>query len=245
MISQTATFQEHHPADRDAVAVGIALCWFFLLSGFILDMLRALTEGHSYVIAAHFHAASALGWMLLLSWQALKVRHGRLADHRRHGRLIGGWLAVVVSALATMWTADMARLAKPAFNPAGMAFQLGHVIPFVVFTAVALARTDRPGLHKRLMLLAMIAVLDTGWSRWVGHEFAQLLGDGWAGQLMRRYPASWIMLAAMAGYDWRTRGRLHPAFLPAAGLILVTQIGAALLFFTPGWGPLVRHALGG
>lgn len=247
MTDRAKPFAAHHPADRDAVAVGIGLCWFFLLSGFVLDMVRALAEGHHYVPAAHVHAASALAWLALLTWQALKVRTGRLDDHRRHGRMIGGWLALVVvlSALATMWTADQARLARPGYNPANMAFQLGHVIPFVIFTALALVRTDRPALHKRMLLLAVFAVLDTGWSRWLGHDITTLTGDGWAGQLLRRYPATWIMLAAMAAYDWRSRGRLHPAFLPAAGLILATELGAAALFFTPGWGALTRHLLGG
>ena len=248
MTSRAAVpFAQQHPADRDAVAAGIALCWFFLLSGFLLDMVRALGEGHHYVPAAHFHAASAVAWLALLSWQALKVRAGRLADHRRHGRQIGGWLAafVVVSALVTMWTADQAHLAQPGYNPATMAFQLGHVIPFVVFTALALTRTDQPALHKRLLLLAVFAVLDTGWSRWVGHEIAMLSGDGWAGLLLRRYPATWLMLAAMALYDWSTRGRLHPAFVPATALIVATQAGAVALYFTPAWGALARHALGG
>ncbi|MBY0394249.1 MAG: hypothetical protein K2Q27_13415 [Novosphingobium sp.] len=248
-----AVFREHHPADHDAVAVAIALCWFLLLAGFVPDMVRGLVTGHRYVLSAHLHAASAFGWMVLLSWQALKIRGGRQADHRRHGRLIGGWLLtfVVLSALVTVWTADRARLAgtmltpdgRP-YNPAGLAFQLGHVIPFVVLTGLALMRTDQPALHKRLLLLGMFAVLDTGWSRWLGPDMVKLLGPGWAGQLLFRFPASWIMLAGMAWYDQATRGRLHPAFLPAAGLIFATQLGSAMIYFTPGWSALARRLLG-
>ncbi len=246
-ISHDSAFREHHAADRDAVAVAIALCWFMLLAGFIPDMLGNWVEGHSYVPAAHVHAASAVGWMTLLSWQALKVRRGQLAEHRRDGRRIGAVLAVLViaSAFATVWTADHARLARPTFNPAFMAFQLGHLIPFTVLTAIALVRTDRPSLHKRLLLLAVFAVLDTGWSRWLGPDTVKLVGPGWAGQMLLRYPGCWAMLVAMAAYDIGTRGRLHPAFAPAAGLIVATQIGSAALYFTPGWAVLARHLLAG
>ncbi|MFN9578512.1 MAG: hypothetical protein ACK56H_00225, partial [Novosphingobium sp.] len=119
-------FNQTHPADRDAVAIAIALCWFGLLSGFIPDMLREYNAGHSYVPSAHVHAATAFGWMLLLSWQALKVRRGQMTEHRRNGQRFGPWLAaiVTVSALITVWTADRVLLSSQEFNPARLAFQV-------------------------------------------------------------------------------------------------------------------------
>lgn len=242
-------FLRSHPADRDAVAVAIALCWFGLLAGFIPDMLRQFGTGHAYVPSAHVHAASAFGWMALLSWQALKVRRGDLAGHRRNGRRIGPWLAaiVTVSALVTVWTADRAELADPesTFNPARLAFQVGHIIPFAVLTGLALSRTDRPDIHKRLMLLAVFAMLDTGWSRWLGADLRGLLGSGLALEMLGRFPLTWALMAGMALYDRKTRGRVHPSFLPAAALILVTEFGAAALFFAPWWQETALRLLGG
>lgn len=245
---QPCSFDQAHPADRNAVAIAIAMCWFGLLSGFIPDMLRQLGEGHSYVLSAHVHAASAVGWMLLLSWQALKIRTGNVAIHRLHGRRFGPILGVilVVSALITVWTADRAAAAMPdsTFNPARLSFQIGHIIPFAVLTALALGRTDRPGMHKRLMLLAVFAILDTGWSRWLGRDLTSVLGQGLARETLGRFPLTWALMTAMALYDIKTRGRLHPAFLPAAGLILATQIGSIALFFAPGWPETARALLG-
>lgn len=241
------SFEQSHPADREAVAIAIVLCWFGLLSGFIPSMLREYNAGHVYVPSAHVHAASAFGWMLLLSWQALKVRSGRMAAHRRDGRRYGPWLAaiVTVSALVTVWTADRVELPSPDFKPERLAFQVGHIIPFAVLSGIALWRTDRPDLHKRLMLLAVFAILDTGWSRWLAADLREILGTGLAQQLLARFPLTWALMAAMAIFDWRTRGRLHPAFLPAAGLILVTEFGAAALYFAPWWPDMARRLLGG
>lgn len=245
--AQYCSFEQTHPADRDAVAVAIALCWFGLLAGFIPDMLREYNAGRSYVPSAHVHAASAFGWMLLLSWQALKVRRNRLIQHRQDGRRYGPWLAAIVtlSALVTVWTADRVLLPSPEFTPARLAFQVGHIIPFAVLSAVALWRTDRPDLHKRLMLLAVFAILDTGWSRWLGADIKALIGFGMAQQLLIRFPLTWALMAAMAIYDRVTRGRLHPGFLPSAALILATEFGAALLYFAPWWPDLARRLLGG
>lgn len=241
-------FLTTHPRDRDAVAVAIAVCWFGLLSGFVPDMVHQYSKGHGYVPSAHVHAASAFGWMLLLSWQALKVRGGDLTGHRRNGRRFGPWLAVilVVSALITVWTADRAALADlgSTMNPARLAFQVGHIIPFAVLTGFALARTDRPDIHKRLMLLAVFAILDTGWSRWLGPDLRTVLGSGFVLEMLGRFPLTWALMIAMALYDRATRGRLNPAFLPAVALILATEFGAAALFFTPGWRETALMLLG-
>lgn len=246
---QIYTFEQTHPADRDAVAVAIALSWFGLLAGFIPDMLNQYAKAHSYVPSAHIHAASAFGWMLLISWQALKIRKGDVAAHRQSGKRFGPILAVilVVSALVTVWAADRARLATPGttFNPARLAFQIGHIIPFAVLTAIALTHTDRPALHKRMMLLAVFAILDTGWARWLGQDVTAIFGPGPAAEILGRFPLTWALMAGMAIYDRRTRGRLHPAFLPAAALILVTEFGAAALYFSPWWGEFARRVLVG
>lgn len=247
-VGQKCTFQQTHPADRDAVAVAIALCWFGLLAGFIPDMIRQFNEGHAYVPSAHVHAASAWGWMMLVSWQALKVRKGDLPGHRRNGRRLAPILGpiLVVSALVTIWTADRAAAALPnsTFIPARLAFQVGHIIPFAILTTAALLRTDRPDAHKRLMLLAIFAILDTGFSRWLGSSMRTALGSGPVLEILGRFPLTWALMAGMALYDLRTRGRLHPVFAPAAALILATELGAAALFFWPRWDPIARGLLG-
>lgn len=240
-------FNKTHPSDRDAMVVMIALLWFGLLAGFIPDMVRNLVNGREYQLVTHLHAASSVGWMALLTWQALLIRGAKPAVHRANGKRFGPLLGsvVAVSAVVTVWFADHARLGDPAFNPAVMAFQLGHVFPFAVLTAVGLANTDKPDLHKRMILLGIVGIVDAGWSRWIGLDIRELIGQGYAGQLLGRYPLSWALMLGMGLYDHMTRGRLHPAFLPAVGFTLFTQAGAAALFFAPWWTNLAVRILGG
>jgi len=70
------------------------------------------------------------------------------------------------------------------------------------------------------------------------------LGQGLARETLGRFPLTWALMAGMAIYDYRTRGRLHPAFLPSAGLILATELGSIVLFFTPGWAAVAQRILG-
>lgn len=240
-------FAVTHPADRDAVILAIGVCWLGLLSGFVLEIAKNFAAGYHYVPAAHVHAASAVGWMVLLTWQALLVRRGSVPVHRRNGRRFGRWLApvVVVTALVTVWTADRALIAAGGdFPPERLAFQVGHIVPFAVLTTIALMRTDRPGLHKRLMLLGVFAMLDTGWSRWLGEPIRAMTGPGAVGDMLVRFPLTWALMAAMAAYDHKTRGRIHPAFLPATALILVTEFGALALYHARWWRETALWMLG-
>jgi len=240
-------FKATHPRDRDAVLILIGLLWFGLLAGFIPDMLRNFIDGREYQMVTHLHAASSVAWMGLLTWQTLLIRERQPLVHRANGKRFGPLLGSIValSAVATVWFADHARLGNSSFNPAVMAFQLGHVFPFAVLTAIGLANTDQPDLHKRMILLGIIGIVDAGWSRWIGFDIRELIGQGYAGQLLGRYPLSWALMMAMGMYDQITRGRFHPAFLPAVGFTLFTQVGAAFLFFAPWWPSLAVRILGG
>lgn len=244
-----ADFDRSHPNDRSAVLVGIGLLWFGLLAGFLPDMAQhfATPSAKPYELVTHLHAALSFGWMLLLSWQMIRVRSGDMAGHRANGRRFGPFVppALVLTAIGTIWASDRAKLAlDPDWPVQRMATQLGHLIPFAILTAAALLQTRRPGAHKRLLIMAMAAVLDTGLTRWMGEPIITILGDGPAGQTLSRFPLTWGMLALLAAYDLSTRQRLHPQFVPAAVFILATEAGSIWLYFQPWWPAVARGLLG-
>jgi hypothetical protein len=245
----TVDFDRAIPQDRTAVMVAILLLWFAMLSGFLPDMIDHAGDpaARPYEPVTHLHAALSVGWLVLLTWQAARVRMGDIAGHRRVGRLFGPAmaLALTVTAVATVWAADRARLGTADFVPAKLSFQLGHVIPFAVLTGTAFFMVNRPGAHKRLLLLGLIAVTDAGFSRWMGVPIRDLLGPSEVTQLLIRFPVAWGMLAGMAGYDLVLRGRLHPLFLPATGLILGTELLSLWLFYQPWWPGLAVRLLAG
>ncbi len=242
-------FDDVHAHDRTAVLVGIGLLWFGLLSGFLPDMAEhfASTTAKPYETVTHLHAALSFGWMVLLSWQMVRVRAGNMGAHRAAGRRYGALVAgaLVVTAIGTIWASDRAKLViDPAWPVQRLATQLGHLVPFAALTAAALLQTRQPGAHKRLLIMAMAAVLDTGLTRWMGDSIIDILGAGPAGQTLSRFPLTWGMLVLLAGYDLLTRRRLHPQFVPAAAFILATEAASIWLYFQPWWPATARGLLG-
>lgn len=225
------------PSDRSAVAALIGAIWAIILAGFMPDMLeRAMPGARPYAPITHLHAFVAVSWLALLTSQAFVVRQGRGALHMRIGRT-GRWLALVmlVVSIATAVTADVSRITLPTFKPQFLAFQISHVLVFAGLAAWSFASVRRPGAHKRLLLIATIALTDAGTSRWIGGTVSDLLGPGAFTEWALRYPIPLALIWAIAAYDVATRGRLHPVFLPAAGIVAGTQLLAVWLYFQPGF----------
>ncbi len=114
---------------------------------------------------------------------------------------------------------------------------------FGVFVVAAIAYVRRPEIHKRLMLLATITILPPAIARLfyaVNVGMSAGLRPGIAGPrtvesvLMTGLLADLLIVVAMA-YDWRTRGRIHPAYLIGGGAIVAVQFLRAPLSTTQWW----------
>jgi hypothetical protein len=233
--AESAPFAARHGADHTAVGIMMGLIWFVILAGFVPDMMRRVTEhAPPYQLVTHAHAFLAVTWLVLLTSQSALIRMGDTARHIRIGR-IGRWagLALFAASVATALSADLSRLHAVGFQPQRLAFQLSHILVFGGLAIWAFASTKDPAAHKRLILLATLAMADAGASRWLGDELSQLLGDGFFGQWAIRYPIPLALVGAIGVYDLVTRRRLHPVYLPAAGLIAGSQLLAIWLSFQP------------
>ena len=178
----------------------------------------------------HLHGASALGWVLLLIFQARLVRTRRTPLHRRIGQA-GLPLAIVIWAtgIATAaWAAsrDWAELGTAATSSlAGTAIGLSLYL-LLVIAAVAMRR--RPDWHKRLVILATIQVLWPAFFRWR--------------HLLPMVPQPEIWLALVVAYlpvgvaalrDRWLYGRIHPVWLFVAPALIVEQ-SVEFAFFDQG-----------
>ena len=112
----------------------------------------------------HLHAALFSGWIVLFVAQVGLVAAGRVATHRRLG-LAG---AAALPLLLVTGLATAIRGAQDGWNPArgaypdALAFMFVGIADLAVFgtlAAAGLALRRRPGLHKRLLLLATIGGL--------------------------------------------------------------------------------------
>lgn len=194
----------------------------------------------------HLHGAVFLGWMALLVTQATLVSRGRTRLHRRVGAFGIAYGALVLAlGLAIMFFAASMHMASGAWDrdsaAAFLLLPLGDMVLFAGFFAAAIAYRRRPEIHKRLILLATVALLFAAVARVVPPEPAPIFLLVWLAPL----------LVAMA-HDWRRRRRLHPVY--AIGLIVLLvaftrvwamnhepwlAIGRALLALVVGTG---RHA---
>ena len=129
----------------------------------------------------------------------------RIAHHRQLGM---AGLMVVVDALTALY--GVVR----GVAPFGMEPRRFLIVPlftillFAVFVVAGVWARRDPQRHKRLMLLATIAVLPPAIARWV-----LLLGLG----PPVVFAVATLLLLPLVGWDLKTRRRLHPVTLSGAG----------------------------
>ncbi len=170
-------------------------------------------------LIVHIHGAVFSSWILLLIAQTSLVATGRIDLHRRLGLLGFGLacLAVILGLLAA--TDSLAR--HSAAGEQGVGARAFYAIPIadmlVFSTLIYFAFRNRfnPAAHKRLILIATIALLDAAFVRWTIHA------AWWDLRLAQMccYP----LLLLLIGYDlWSTR-RIHRATLWACVFLIVSQ----------------------
>ena len=107
------------------------------------------------------------------------------------------------------------------------ALPLSDVIVFAVLVGAAVMQRRQADTHKRLMLLGTISLLTAAVARFlvqvnVGGLIPLLLGTD-------------VFVLAVAAYDFRTRGKLHPATLWGGGMVIFFKPVFIALGFTPAW----------
>ena len=175
------------------------------------------------------HTIVSAGWLLLFLAQAALVATGRVAVHRRVG-LVGALLTVLFIAVGYLalleearrgfdLSGDLAR--RPAGggapDPALMAL-LWNFLTFGVLAGAGLLYRNRPAVHKRFMLLALLGGLtNTPIAHLVGHWPAL---QPWAGIIF--LVSNVVSPSASAVYDKLSQGRIHPVSLWGAVVVFVS-----------------------
>jgi hypothetical protein len=119
----------------------------------------------------------------------------------------------------------MKRSAAIGMIDEGIAFAivpLSGMLFFAVAFALAIGYVRRKEIHKRLMLLAGISLLDAAVARWFLTFLAPSGAVGPPPVFVTIPPAfvAYLLLVAAIVYDWRTNGRPHPVYV-YGGLTLV------------------------
>jgi hypothetical protein len=223
-----------HPSPCPPVATGLPGRRFdhLFFSAMALLMLVTVFVGFapSYYLAGlfraplpspiiHVHGALFSCWILLLVTQTSLVSAGRVDVHRRLG-MAGFILACVMVVAGVLAASDgLVRQAGPPDRDAKFFYiiPLSDMLIFATLIFFALRARSNPSAHKRLILVATVALMTAALARWP------------IGVIHRKAPAaalaSYIFLMMLMAYDlWSTR-KIHRATAWASAfLVFVHEI---------------------
>jgi hypothetical protein len=224
-----------------SIFVAIAFSGFFMT--YWMQVAQGTFTGNPML---HLHGLLFTLWTLFFLSQALLVQNGRLRSHRTWG-LLGISLATAMLFTGTIVAVDglQARL-DAGYGDAAKAFTIvpiSGIWLFAALVAAAIANLKRPEWHKRLMLVATAGILQAALARFF---FLAATGGGPGARpgigpplpIERTMVPGFIIVALIAAalvHDYRSHGRVHPAYWWGLGASVVVQLLRPVLAHTQAW----------
>jgi hypothetical protein len=198
--------------------VALALAFLIVAAFLRTYYLRFLSGLPPLSILMHVHGLLFTAWVVLFVAQTRLIAAHRVDLHMKLG-ILGALLAAVVFAVGVATALQAA--AVPGLRPSGRTGAQFLIIPlmsitlFGVLVSAGIALRKRTSLHKRLMLLGMIAVLGPATARIVS-------------LLDQRKHVTYFQVGAIAVFiawcliaDWRKHRVVHPVYvIGGLGLLL-------------------------
>jgi uncharacterized membrane protein YozB (DUF420 family) len=210
------------------------------LTGFIPDSLEKIAaveagERAPFPLVLHLHSILMGSFLALLLTQTILAATGRLDHHRKLGMIS----AVLVPALVVVgfilvptmhqlrWEAmqaappevqaEMAESFRISNNIMLAQIRIGIAFPLFVLLAFLARKTDS-GLHKRLMVLAVVPALPAGFDRitWIPHTLPE------SPLSMDLYML--LAVAPLLIWDLARTGKVHKAFLIWFGVMVPSSL---------------------
>jgi hypothetical protein len=228
-IDQVKTGATRLPGERRyylIAAVGIIVV---VLAGFSIDF-DLLLDMSSLSFLVRAHGLVMFAWVGLFFAQVFLVARHRVDLHRRLG-IFGVALALLLVIIGTCTSIVAARLGGNHLPPGipAIPFLSGSLLVLFAFTVLAgtgLAMRRRPDVHKRLMLLATLLLLDAALVRFISVYTHSSIDASTVRNLM--------VLACIVVDTVRYR-RLHPAFVAGGLLLLAYDFMQVWLAGTTAW----------
>jgi uncharacterized membrane protein YozB (DUF420 family) len=194
----------------------------------------------------HLHGLLFSIWTLFFLSQAALIATGRYASHRAWG-LFGVALATaMVFTGAAVAIGGMQDRIAHGLGEAGRAFvivPMSAISLFAIFITAAMVNRRRRDWHKRLMLVATASLLNAPIARFF-FLYATGGGPGLRPGLGPPRPAEFALTAGLLAdgvivlamlFDWRSRGRPHPAYLWGLGVTFAVQELRGPVSHTAAW----------
>lgn len=189
----------------------------------------------------HVHGAVMTGWIALFAVQTFLIASNHTRVHRALGAFGAGYaaLVVVMGCTATVLAARREVLAHSQFVSSFLtvlALELTQMLLFTSLVASGVWMRNRPGCHKRLMLLATFCMLPNPIVRlfvWMGFGSNVMILSFW----------SLLVIAVVLLGSMRNR-RLHPAFGFGATITIAFLYLAYFGSLTSMWQSFAANAVG-
>jgi hypothetical protein len=217
------------------------ICALVAFVGFAPTYWLPLATGSLDVpMVRHVHGAFFFAWTLFFVMQTMLVANGRTAQHRQTGKIGAGLAAAMVLTGFMVAASSLHGGIAAGFEHAAKVFlavPLTGIVFFGVLVGISIAHVKRPAVHKRLMLVATIAVLEAPVARlfMLATMPADAVGPPPVSvALMPALAVNLLLVAAMI-HDWKTRGRTHAAYLWAGAALVAVQLLRMPLSETSVW----------
>ena len=211
----------HKTRNRTYVVIAV-IAMFSTLAGFSLTYVVPLAsgsfEGRGML---HIHGALYFVWLVVFILQPSLVQAGNTALHKKIG-IAGFVLAGIMIVMGVAVSVTGARLNSPGLVVAGLQSHQFLLIPltdmilFSLFLAYSLANLKRFEYHKRLMVLATVALLPAAFGR-----LSAMLG---LANPMAIILFSESMLIGIIAHEWLMTKKLHPVYKWGGGFMFVVHI---------------------
>ena len=226
----------HYFFAASLIALAIFLTGFF--KTFIVPSYQRTFEAP---LVIYLHGAFLFLWSLVFIAQTILIRK-RFKLHRLLG--FSSLVIVVCVVISTMATGVyvMKRDLAAGLGELATSSLVGTFttpIIFAIFVAAGIYYRRKPEIHKRLMLLAMIAITWPAFFRF-RHYFPAVPNPELIFGLL--LPNSMILLAVL--WEKFTVKRVHPIYLTAGLALFAENFAEYWLFDSPGW-RVVAHWLAG
>lgn len=210
-------------AENKAFLLAHAVLLGVVLVGFARSFyLRELFLRNALDVPLRLHGSALTGWFGLVCAQGAAMNVGRRDLHRQLA-----WLAALivpaVVATSLFINTRLARTLGSARDPENM-FVWGNYMSLVAFVGLvtaAIVLRRRPDAHRRLLLMASIAIVGPAFARF---SFWPVFGLGIEGAPAFAVGGLLLLLALALAYDRVRRGRVHPATWSGVAAIVSTLV---------------------
>ncbi len=209
-----------------------ALALIIVFAGFARTyFLRPYFDARPLLPLLHLHGLLFTAWVLLFVVQTSLVAAKRTDLHRRVG-VAGAVLAALMVVVGTLTALVRAKVVDvPPGSPSPLVFltiPLGDMFVFAVLVGAGFYFRRRGDVHKRLMLLATVAILPAATAR-LPFAFIQQVGP------LAFFGLADLFILFVLLYDLAARGRPHRATVLGGLLLVASQPLRLLIGGTQAW----------